>query len=772
MEKRSLSRGGLIKIRPRADTVQVSRGRTALVSDLRGQISPDREIEGLYVYRTRILGRYGWLMNGKKPEFSCGSNIDQSSWMGYFILVPENWKETPSEMCNPLEETIELRLTRGVGEGMHEDVTLSNHTLVASDVTLELQFELQFISQEEVKERKQRGELDVKWERPRPDVWELMADYQVEHHYSHQGNEGIAHMHRGIKLRIENADSAPEHAENRVTFRVHLPPHGRWHACLSWLAYVEGQLLPLSAQCSDVDSSDWNYRRVQFLNSATDIGAPHADDLTATVTRVLKRARLDLADLRLYDLDTKEGIVVAAGIPIYMELFGRDPEAVAWQAAILGPEFLRGTLNALNRLAAVETNDWRDAQPGRLPHEMHTDPLAVLNFNPQSLDFGGVTSSFLFPICISELWHWTGHLDSVRKYIDTAMAAIKWADTYSYSLDSTGFYRYKTRSEQGVRNQGWKDSNDAIVYPDGSQVDAPIGTCEMQAFMYVAKLHFSEVMWRLGHSDTARRLFREAEDLKARFNEKFWMEDEGYFAIGIDSKGELIRSVASDPGHCLVSGIVSEDRVKRVAARMMREDLFSGWGIRTLSSEHPAFNPFSYHRGTVWPVVNAMFVLGFARYGLHGEMHQLAKALFEAAELFDYERLPEVFGGHQRTPDQPFPSLYTEANWPQAWTASAVFTILQALVGLYPYAPENILFVDPHLPEWLPEITLERMRIGKALVTLQFRRTPEGDTDYDIVDLQGPLHIVKQPSPWSITSGWAERVKDFAESVMPHRKAG
>lgn len=488
MEKRSLSRGGLIKIRPRADTVQVSRGRTALVSDLRGQISPDREIEGLYVYRTRILGRYGWLMNGKKPEFSCGSNIDQSSWMGYFILVPENWKETPSEMCNPLEETIELRLTRGVGEGMHEDVTLSNHTLVASDVTLELQFELQFISQEEVKERKQRGELDVKWERPRPDVWELMADYQVEHHYSHQGNEGIAHMHRGIKLRIENADSAPEHAENRVTFRVHLPPHGRWHACLSWLAYVEGQLLPLSAQCSDVDSSDWNYRRVQFLNSATDIGAPHADDLTATVTRVLKRARLDLADLRLYDLDTKEGIVVAAGIPIYMELFGRDPEAVAWQAAILGPEFLRGTLNALNRLAAVETNDWRDAQPGRLPHEMHTDPLAVLNFNPQSLDFGGVTSSFLFPICISELWHWTGHLDSVRKYIDTAMAAIKWADTYS--LDSTGFYRYKTRSEQGVRNQGWKDSNDAIVYPDGSQVDAPIGTCEMQAFMYRCKVAF------------------------------------------------------------------------------------------------------------------------------------------------------------------------------------------------------------------------------------------------------------------------------------------
>jgi glycogen debranching enzyme len=769
MGERTPGKNSLIKIRPRADTVQVSRGRTALISDLHGDISRDHAVEGLYVYRTRILGRYGWQLNGQKPEFSCGSNLDQSSWMGYFIQAPENCEETPSHMCNPLEETLELRLTRTVGEGMHEDVNLSNHTLVATDVKLELQFELQFISQKEVEERKQHGRLHVKWEQPQSEVWELMADYRVKHAYDHQGNKGTARMHRGIKLRIENADSAPEYAKNRITFQVHLPPHGHWHACLSWLAYVEGQLLPLVAQCSDVDSSNWNHRRVQLFNSATDISAPHSHDLTSTVTRVLARARLDLGDLQLYDLDNKEGVAVAAGVPIYMELFGRDMEATAWQAAILGPEFLVGTLEALNPLAAVEKNDWRDAQPGRMPHEMHTDPLAVLNFNPQSLDFGGVTSSFLFPICVAELWHWTGDLGSVGKYIDTALRAMKWADTYS--LDSTGFYRYQTHSKQGVKNQGWKDSGDAIVYPDGSQVEAPIGTCEMQAFVYVAKMYFSEVMLRLGDVDTARRLFREAEDLKKRFNEKFWMEEEGYFAIGIDSKGELIRSIASDPGHCLVSGIVDDDRVKRVAARMMRDDLFSGWGIRTLSSEHPAFNPFAYHRGTVWPVVNAMFVLGFARYGLHGEMHQLAKALFEAADLFQYDRLPEVFGGHQRTPDHPFPGMYTKANWPQAWTASAVFTILQALLGIYPYAPEHLMFLDPHLPEWLPEITLERMRIGKALVSLRFHRTSEGGTDYEIVDLQGPLHIVKQPSPWSMTAGWGERIKDLVESVEPHRKA-
>jgi glycogen debranching enzyme len=760
----------LIRIRPRANTVQVSRGRTVLVSDEKGEVNPDRAIEGLYIYRTRVLGRYNWLMNGKKPQFSCGSNIEQSSWMGYYIETPENCKETPTEMCNPLEETLELRLTRAVGEGMHEDVRLTNHTQIATDVRLELQFEPQFISQKEVNGgRKQNGQLDLKWSQPSAEVWELMADYRVEHQYSHQGNEGVAKMNRGIKLRIDNATTAPDYSENKITFQAHLPPHGEWHACVSWLAYIEGKLLPLSTQCSSVDSSDWDRRRSQFFNSTTSMSVPHGDDLTYTVNRVLQRSRLDLGDLRLYDLDTPNGITVAAGIPTYMELFGRDTQAAAWQAAMLNPELIRGTINVLNKLPAVETNDWRDAEPGRIPHELHTDPVSVLNFRPQGLDFGSATSSFLFPISVSELWHWTGDLDSVKGYVDTAMGAIKWADTYS--LDSTGFYRYKTHSEQGVKNQGWKDSGDAIVYPDGSQVEAPIGTCEMQAFMYVGKLHFSEIMLRLGNVEAARRLFHEAEDLKSRFNEKFWMEDEGYFAMGIDSKGELIRSVASDPGHCLLAGIVDQDRVKRVAARMMREDLFSGWGIRTLSSEHPAFNPFSYHRGSVWPVTNASFVLAFSRYGLHGEMHQLAKAFFEAAQLFEYNRLPEVFCGHQRTADKPFPGLYTKANWPQAWTASAPFTILQAMLGIYPYAPDNLLFVDPHLPEWFPEITVERLRVGKAAVSLKFSRSSDGSTDYKVVDLQGTLHIVRQPSPWSVTSGWAERLKDVAVSVMHHKKA-
>ena len=340
---------------------------------------------------------------------------------------------------------------------------------------------------------------------------------------------------------------------------------------------------------------------------------------------------------------------------------------------------------------------------------------------------------------------------------------MQWAD--AYSLDDTGFYRYQTHSEQGMKNQGWKDSGDAIVYPDGSQVPTPIGTCEMQAFAYAAKLHFSELLWWLGEAKAAERFFKEATDLKHRFNRLFWMEDEGTYAMGIDKDGELIRSVASDPGHCLLSGIADESRVPRLANRMLMDDLFSGWGIRTLSAGHPAYNPFSYHRGTVWPVENGAFVLGFARYGLHGEMHRLARAFFEAAQLFPHCRLPEVFGGHQRTEEAPFPGLYTKADWPQAWSASAVFTVIRALLGIFPYAAAHLLLIDPHLPEWLPELTLENFRVGKATVTLNFHRKPDGTTDYSVTELEGKLHIVRQASPWSLTADWAERVKDVVFSL-------
>jgi glycogen debranching enzyme len=280
-------------------------------------------------------------------------------------------------------------------------------------------------------------------------------------------------------------------------------------------------------------------------------------------------------------------------------------------------------------------------------------------------------------------------------------------------------------------------------------------------------MHFSELLWWLDETDTAKRLYSEAEELKKRFNETFWMEDEQFFGMAIDSRGQLVRSIASDPGHCLASGIVDESLVRPMVQRFLQEDLFSGWGIRSLSANHPAFNPYAYHRGTVWPVENGTFVLAMARYGLHAEAHRLSKAFFEAASLFQYCRLPEVFAGHQRDEEHPFPGMYPRANSPQAWSASAPFTVLQALLGLFPYAPLKVLLLDPWLPEWLPSVKLSKLRVGDAVVDLRFEREEHGRTNYHVEQLRGDLHIIRQPSPWSLTAGYGERVKDLITSIMP-----
>src|SRR6185312_6598476 len=435
------------------------------------------------------------------------------------------------------------------------------------------------------------------------------------------------------------------------------------------------------------------------------------------------------------------------------------------QASLLSTAMMRGTVAELPKTQGRKIDDWRDEQPGRFVHELHTDPRSLLNYTPHGRYYGGVTGSIYYPTVLSAIWHWTGDKQLVKRYIQPALKGLAWAD--KYSQDESGFYRYRTYSKQGEHNQGWKDSSDAIVHEDGSQVKDPLGTCEMQAFVYASKMHLSEVLWWVDEFEISRKLLREAEDLKKRFNEFFWMEKAGYLGMAIDSEGGLVRSIASDPGHCLASGIVDHALARRTAERIMKPDLFSGWGVRTLSADHPAFNPFSYHRGSVWPVENATFVLAFARYGLHDPMQALARAMFETAEIFKYQRLPEVFAGHQRDDDHPFPGMYPRANWPQAWSASAPFTVIQALLGIFPYAPLKVLLLDPHLPEWLPDLTLERMRVGKATISLRFTRGKNGRTHYEVTDLKGKLHVVRQPSPWSLTAGFGERVRDAVTSLLP-----
>ena len=759
----------LVRLRPRNSTVYASQGRTVLATSPDGFVFKHNE-HGLWVYQTRMLSRYRWLVNGKPPLMSANSNIQQHSWLGYYIASPPNIKDTGLDECDPAQQSIELRLSRQIDSGLHEDVELTNFTPIATSFRVDLEIDSDFADPKEAgHKRKQNGRLRRQWRSLAPNAAELLFDYRASHTYNHQGNRGTAHMHRGLGLHLTTS-SSPEYKRKKISFQVHLAPGGKWHACLKWSPRIEGGELPVESGCNfSSGHADWDSKRENFLEHSTTFSGPESVTLTGVVVGALEQSRRDLAALRLYDLDRRQGAwTLAAGLPTYVGLFGRDSLASSWQALMLSPEMIIGTAEELSRSQGKEVNDWRDEQPGKIVHELHTNPLSVLNFDPHARYYGGVTGAIYFGVVVAGLWHWTGSKEVVRPLVDTALKGLHWADTYG-DIDGDGFCEYLTRSTQGEKNQGWKDSGDAIVYPDGSQVADPLGTCEMQALIYASKMHLSEVLWWLDEFDIAKKLLLEAQDLQKRFNEKFWMEDEGYFALGLDARKRQIKSIASDPGHCLASGIVDPALAGRVAHRLMAADMFSGWGVRTLSADHPAFNPYAYHRGTVWPVENAIFSLAFARYGLHHLMDKLSAAQFETAALFDYYRLPEVFAGHQRDQQHPFPALYPKANWPQAWSASAPFTHLQALLGLYPYAPLNTLLLDPHLPEWLPEITVHQLLVGQARVSIRFFRAPDQRTDYEILDKRGTLHVVRQPSPWSLTANWGERVRDAISSLLPHK---
>ncbi|MDQ3802781.1 MAG: amylo-alpha-1,6-glucosidase [Acidobacteriota bacterium] len=762
----------LVRLRPRDDTLYVSQSRTVLATDRDGFIRGGAD-HGLLVHQTRLLSLYRYLINGNPPRPVALSNVEQHTWLGYYVALPPGVREEHDPGSGQMEvisqQTLELRLSRYVGDGLHEDVDLTNFTQQRTAFTLTLELDADFADVDETKgERVQKGEITREW-REAGGVWELYFDYRVEHTFSHQGGAGTRRLHRGLALRVENATSAPAYDGDRITFAVELEPLGKWHTCLNLLPFIDGRWLRPLYGCRSFGGArnEYDRRRKIFLSEATRFTAPQDNTLTHVVAGALEQAKRDLAALRLYDLDQGERAwTTAAGLPIFLALFGRDALTTAWQAALLGPDLMKGTLPELARWQGKEVNDWRDEQPGKMLHEAHTGPTKMLDISSRRRYYGSITTSGFYPVAVSELWHWTGSKYLVRALVEPAMKAIRWLDEYG-DLDGDGFYEYRTRSEQGVRNQAWKDSADAIVYEDGAQVKPPIATCEEQGFAYLAKLHMSEVMWWLDEKDAAKRLFREAEELKKRFNEAFWMEEEGFFALGLDPQKRQIKSITSNPGHCLATAIADEALVPRTALRFITDDLFSGWGVRTLSSEHPAYNPYSYHRGSVWPVEHGTFAVAFARYGYHRVVELIAQAQFEAAALFDFYRLPELFSGHARDEDHPFPAIYPQANSPQAWSASAVFCLLQALLGLYPYAPLNVLLVDPHMPEWLPEITLSNLRVGDAVVTIRFYRTKGGGGDYEVLDKRGPLHVLRQPSPWSLTAGFAERLKDVLTSLLP-----
>ncbi|MEO7072657.1 MAG: glycogen debranching N-terminal domain-containing protein [Rhodanobacter sp.] len=759
----------LVRLRVRDDSVYITHGNSVLCTQRDGWLEGRAE-QGLLVHETRLLSRYVCRLNGTRPTPVALSHVTQNSWLGYYIVAAPGHEDGGASLTAPdgaAQQSIELRVSRVLGDGLHEDMDVTNFTQQSVQLQLALEVDGDFADQDETAgKREQFGTLTRQWAAD-AEAATLTLDYRAEHRYDVQGNQGLARLHRALQLRIVRAGSAAQMRDGHIVFDITLAPQASWHACLLWQPLMEERLLLAPVDCHGFDQQR-DATDEAFLADATQFSSAESETLSGVVIRAAQQARRDLLDLRMPALDTSaKAWTVAAGVPMYASLFGRDPLTAAWEAALLGPEVMRGTLPVLAARQGKVINDWRDEQPGRMLHEAHDGPAKVLNYNPKSISYGALTASGFFPFVAAQLWFWTGDKSAVEPFIEPALKSLAWMAS---STDEHGFVQYKTRSEQGVRNQGWKDSGDAIVYADGRQVAAPIAPCEEQGILYAARLNLAAVLWWFGRRDEARQLFRAARELKRRFNATFWMEPEGCFAMALDARGELVRSIGSNVAHCVATGIVDKARVPRVLDRLFAEDMYSGWGLRTLSSLHPAYNPYSYHRGTVWPVEHGPFAVGAYRYGCHERVEQICRGMFEAAALFESCRLPECFSGHARDALHPFPALYPAANSPQAWSATTVFTLLQALFGLQPFAPLRMLFVDPHMPTWLPEITLRGLRVGDAVVDLRFFRKADGGSDYAVLDSRGGrLHVVRQPSPWSLTAHFGERAKDLALSIMPGR---
>jgi hypothetical protein len=743
----------LVRLRPRADTLYISRNHTVLVTGTDGVLRASGKM-GLFVDETRLLSECEYRLNGEPLKPVAVSAVEQHSSLGYYIAdtqAVENSGEKPSA------KSLELCIARAVAQGVHEDLDLVNYTQVTQAVSLEVYLAADFADYEEAgSERKQSGDLRTFWNDQSGGA-ELAFDYEVQQSYSNQEGSGVARLNRGLRIRPLRSGSPATYQPGRICFRAELKPLEAWHCCLLFIPVLDGQLLPAPLPCYSLHRSPL-HREAGFNPDG---------GLKNTVLATLDRAEHDLIAMGFEDVSLGPGrALCAGGLPVYVARFGRDALTTGWEYAMVNLKPLRGILIEGAHLQGREENDWRDEQRGRIFHEAHNSPLAMLNVNPRQRYYGSITSSAFYPAALAELWHWTGDTAEIHPFVDPAIRALQWLDKYG-DLDGDGLYEYRTLSTQGIKNQGWKDSGDAIVYGDGSQVPDPIALLEVHGFAFASKVSMAEILFWLGRSDEALLIYRQAMELKKRFNERFWMADEQAFAMGLDPDKRQIKSISSSVGLCIATGIVDEELIPISAERLMSSEFFSGWGIRTLSCRHPAYNPYSYHRGSVWPVEQGTIALGFMRYGLIHHMHRLARSQFELAEIFDHRRLPELISGHQRSAEHPFPALYPEANWPQAWSASSVFTLIQSLLGIVPYAPLETLFIDPHLPEWLPELTMHSLRVGRASVTIKFMRGKNDRTEYRILKKEGRLRIIRQPSPWSFSATFPERVRDLVSSFFP-----
>jgi glycogen debranching enzyme len=449
-----------------------------------------------------------------------------------------------------------------------------------------------------------------------------------------------------------------------------------------------------------------------------------------------------LLDLRLLENRMDSWRYYAAGVPWFVTLFGRDSVLAAIQMLAFEPAMAEETLRLLAAYQAQEVDDWNESEPGKILHETRIGELANMHAIPYTYYYGSIDSTSLFLILLSRHAAWTGRLDLFNEFREGVDKALQWIDEYG-DLDGDGYVEYQSWAMgDRIANYGWKDSGNGILHPDGRLPEPPLALVEVQGYVYAAKAEIAELYERTGDQDRADQLRKEAAELRERFNRDFWSEELGCYVLGLDGDKRQIAAVTTNPGHALWAGIAEQDKARKTAERMLTEDMFTGWGIRTMSSVHAAYNPTGYHLGTVWPHDNAFTAAGFHRYRLDDAAAQVAHGIIDAASHFDRNQLPECFAGYARSQYR-VPVRYPVAAHPQAWAAGSIPLLLTTLLGLQPEGFDNRLrLTRSRLPEYMNRLEMRGLRIGQGEVDLIFGRTPEGWCAATVERVEGDVEVV------------------------------
>jgi glycogen debranching enzyme len=655
------------------DTVNILDGSTFVVSDRRGDIDASpTDTHGLFLEDTRFLSRWILTIGGIRPRTL--SVDDQAYFKVQFF-------EALTTGTVYVDSHISVLRRRCVTTGFEEDIEIKNHGKDPVDLEVKVEAGADFADLFEVKDKLEKVGALYR----RVDSGKLTLGYKRE---------------TFVRETIISANKKGEVTEDGFLFKVKLAPQTAWSVTLDVSA--RGRRAELDAPRRKSGSGGGDDPELKRGLASWVDSAPRLVSTWEPLARIYRRSLIDLAALR-FSTGVSPGALPAAGLPWFMAVFGRDSLLTSFQALTFAPELAASTLRALALLQGRRDDPFRDEEPGKILHEIRLGEMTAFEARPQSPYYGAADSTMLFLIVLEEYERWTGDKTLVRDLEREARAAVGWIDNYG-DRDKDGYVEYERRDPKtGLENQCWKDSWDSIAFHDGTLAPLPRATCELQGYTYDAKMRTARLareVW--GDPTWADKLEREAAELKQRFNKDFWLPERGFFALALDGKKRQVDSLTSNIGHLLWSGIADEDKAESCVKHLMSDELFTGWGIRTMAASEGSYNPIGYHVGTVWPHDSSFVAWGLRRYGHKAEAARICRGILEAADLFN-GRLPEAFGGYARS-ETHYPVEYPTACSPQAWATGAPLLLLRTLLGLD--SDGTHMIVDPAIPEPLGRIEL------------------------------------------------------------------